>query len=459
MSAYQGFPTFAEWRPTFDDRTTVVALNAMQAARDQYGQAALDKAVGVATRSAAVETGAIEGLYETTRGFTLSIAEMASGWDKKLHRRGAEVERHVHDALAGYEFILDAVTGQRPISPHWFRLLHETLCRSQDNYEVLTETPTGFATKRRTLPKGEYKKYSNNPTRLDDQVFHYCPPEMVASEMDRLADELNDQQFFGAPSVVQAAFAHYAFILIHPFADGNGRVARALASVYLYRSPGVPLVIFSDQRDSYLDALEQADAGDAGALVRFLDTRTIEAVQLVQASVRTKNAMDALTGALSGTDSELPAQADTGLVIQSLMGRLRELVETEVSSRVWPNELQVIVDQQGGTMALSDVEFGATSDTTIVTLSTSVREELVQVSVWLGLVQRQSGREPRFRVDNGSGHGLDLTMDEVFPRLSDFNAARIRTWVGSVLDEAVARLADSIRTARAVAGERTRSQN
>lgn len=40
--------------------------------------------------------------------------------------------------------------------------------------------------------------------------------------------------------------------------------ARAAISISLYRDPGVPLVIFADQRDLYLDALEAADLGLRG---------------------------------------------------------------------------------------------------------------------------------------------------------------------------------------------------
>ena len=42
---------------------------------------------------------------------------------------------------------------------------------------------------------------------------------------------------------VQAAYAHYALTAIHPFADGNGRLARTVASVFLMRSAGVPLFL------------------------------------------------------------------------------------------------------------------------------------------------------------------------------------------------------------------------
>jgi Fic family protein len=53
--------------------------------------------------------------------------------------------------------------------------------------------------------------------------------------------------------------AHYAFVAIHPFADGNGRVARALASVFTYRAYSVPVLILAESRNDYLTNLEAAD--------------------------------------------------------------------------------------------------------------------------------------------------------------------------------------------------------
>ncbi len=72
---------------------------------------------------------------------------------------------------------------------------------------------------------------------------------------------------------------------IHPFADGNGRVARALAAILLYRRPGVPLVVLADQKARYLDALEAADQDESGTFVAFVAERTIDTIELVRMSL------------------------------------------------------------------------------------------------------------------------------------------------------------------------------
>jgi Fic family protein len=63
------------------------------------------------------------------------------------------------------------------------------------------------------------------------------PPEYVAPLMDDLVEFMSRDDL---PPVVQAAVAHAQFETIHPFADGNGRVGRALVHVVLLRRGAVP---------------------------------------------------------------------------------------------------------------------------------------------------------------------------------------------------------------------------
>lgn len=72
------------------------------------------------------------------------------------------------------------------------------------------------------------------------------------------------------PPEVEAAWLHQRFAQIHPFQDGNGRVARALASLVFLRAGWFPLVVHRDDRGEYIDCLEQADSGDLSALVNLL---------------------------------------------------------------------------------------------------------------------------------------------------------------------------------------------
>ena len=256
---YQPFPPFAEWAgvavdvPTFDGYASV--LDELRARSDSD---ALTRAVEIATRAAAIDTGAIEGLYEVDRGFTMTVARGVAAWEKVIAAREPVVRRSFEDALRAYDFVLDLATTRTEVSEKAVREIHELICAGQETYRVITSA--GW--QERPLPKGGYKETPNNPTsRLTGEMHAYAPPMDVPAEMRRLVDELRSMAFAEAHPILQAAYAHYGVVAVHPFADGNGRVARALASGYLYRRPGVPLVIFADQKDAYLDGLEEADQG------------------------------------------------------------------------------------------------------------------------------------------------------------------------------------------------------
>jgi Fic family protein len=77
---------------------------------------------------------------------------------------------------------------------------------------------------------------------------------------------------------VQASYLLYAVDAIHPFADGNGRVARAVASLPLYRTVGLPLVVTPRSRRAYLASLEGYERDGPAALVDFVFQRGVEAM-------------------------------------------------------------------------------------------------------------------------------------------------------------------------------------
>ena len=280
---YRPFPSVSQWAELSVSLRDVDNAHArMQEAKETVSAEALGSALEAARR-AAVDTNAIEGIFPTDRGFTRTVAEQTGAWQQLMDQRGAHVRPAFEDTLAGFDFILDHTTGKYPLTETAIKELHAVMLHSQD--EIYVSVNDNLQAQRQKLPKGEYKKQPNSATLHDGSTFHYAPVADTAPEMARFIAELNSETFAGLHPVVQAAYAHYAFVRIHPFADGNGRIARALASIFLYRSPGVPLVIYHDQRADYLDALEAADDGDFKRLVRFLAEKSVDTVWSIARSV------------------------------------------------------------------------------------------------------------------------------------------------------------------------------
>lgn len=80
------------------------------------------------------------------------------------------------------------------------------------------------------------------------------------------------------PCVFEAAWLHHRFTQIHPFQDGNGRVARALATLVCLRAGGFPLVVRGRQKREYISALEAADQGDLRPLTGLFERQQRDAL-------------------------------------------------------------------------------------------------------------------------------------------------------------------------------------
>jgi Fic family protein len=63
---------------------------------------------------------------------------------------------------------------------------------------------------------------------------------------------------------------HNDFECVHPFIDGNGRAGRLLLNLVLVRLGYPPIIVFKQQREQYLTAMEKSDNGDHGPLGELL---------------------------------------------------------------------------------------------------------------------------------------------------------------------------------------------
>jgi Fic family protein len=78
----------------------------------------------------------------------------------------------------------------------------------------------------------------------------------VPYEMQKLVDKY--QSWEDLHPVVRACFLHGEFVKIHPYVDGNGRTARLLLNFELIQSGYSPVIIKTENRVDYYDALDKA---------------------------------------------------------------------------------------------------------------------------------------------------------------------------------------------------------
>jgi Fic family protein len=222
-------------------------------------------------REHAIETGIVERLYDLKKGITETfikegfVQSFLSHDDTNVPTK--TLMSHLKDHLEAVDFIFDIVKENRPFSKGFIKELHQLVTRSQSHAEGRDQ----FGNKSKVdLLRGEFKKRENNPMREDGTIVQYCPPEHVEAEMERLI-EIHDHLIAeNIHPIIVSSWVHHAFTTIHPFQDGNGRVARLLSSLILIKFNLFPFTVLREEaKVKYIKALEEADQNNPQSLVDY----------------------------------------------------------------------------------------------------------------------------------------------------------------------------------------------
>lgn len=283
-------------------------------------------------RRHAIETGIIERLYDVDWGVTEAL--VAEGLTAEVAEREGGIDddtlaliRSQFDAL---EFLADAARAGTPLTVFFVRQLHTAISRHQRTYAATD--PLGNPVQA-PLHHGKWKTWANHVRRPDGTLLEYTPPEHVQSQMERMVELYGEQA--DAHPLIRAAWLHHRFICIHPFEDGNGRVARALSLLVLLQARYAPLAVDRRDRDEYIRALDAANERDLRPLVRLFSRLEIVALRAeLERPVRPTAAAGSVSVAhafadqirgLRATDTEEVAKQAASLAA-ALHGRLITLV-------------------------------------------------------------------------------------------------------------------------------------
>ena len=153
--------------------------------------------------------------------------------------------------------IAEAGEKDRPLTESFIRILHQTMLR--EDYTVYRQLPGGVNTSY-VVHAGCYKTRPNSVITPTGERFEYASPEETPALMADLIQWYNQAEADGKlTSVELAALFHYRYIRIHPFEDGNGRIARLLMNYILLRHGYPMIVIRSKNKKTYLEALGKTD--------------------------------------------------------------------------------------------------------------------------------------------------------------------------------------------------------
>lgn len=252
-------PEWPQWRYETDRLTALLTDVAMAqgklfGALSQLGLAVRERMEVDALTSDVLKTSAIEGEHFPPQSVRSSVAR----------RLGVDVGALVpadRDAEGVVDMVLDATARcAEPLSEQRLLAWHAALF------------PTGYSGLQK-IQAGAWRKDEQGPMqvvsgRVGREQVHFKAPGAPAlpAEMARFVTWANTDT--SHHPLIKAGLAHLWFVTLHPFEDGNGRIARAVGDLFLARADASPQRYYSlagqiqRERDTYYRILEQTQQQD-----------------------------------------------------------------------------------------------------------------------------------------------------------------------------------------------------
>jgi Fic family protein len=181
-------------------------------------------------------------------GNTLTLSETKLVLEEGITIGGKSLREHLEatNNAQGYDLIVRLAGETAPINHVTIQQIHEIVTRG-----ILEDA-------------GRYRTRNVRITGASKSPTDWS---RIVREMDTLIAALEEPD---SDVVAASAYLHHRFVAIHPFTDGNGRVARLLTNLYLLRHGYPPIILDKSDRQKYYRALHDADYGDLAPFTRFL---------------------------------------------------------------------------------------------------------------------------------------------------------------------------------------------
>jgi len=181
-------------------------------------------------------------------GNTLTLSETKLVLEEGITIGGKSLREHLEatNNAQGYDLIVRLAGEKAPINHVTIQQIHEIVTRG-----ILEDAG----------------RYRTRNVRITGASKSPADWSRIVREMDTLLAALEEPD---SDVVATSVFLHHRFVAIHPFTDGNGRVARLLTNLYLRRHGYPPVILDKSDRQKYYRALHDADNGDLAPFTRFL---------------------------------------------------------------------------------------------------------------------------------------------------------------------------------------------
>lgn len=196
-----------------------------------------------------------------------------------------------HFEITGHDeaikWVIEVVKGDYPLTETFIRELHVLLLK--EPYERPAITPDSKETTKR-IEVGRYKTQPNHVLTKTGEIFRFATPEETPALMHDLINWYREKKNNPETnSILLAAEFHYKFIRIHPFDDGNGRMARILMNFILMQFGYPPVIIKTDDKGNYFSALQQADSGIIEPFIEYVAQNLVRSLEIMITGAKGEN--------------------------------------------------------------------------------------------------------------------------------------------------------------------------
>ncbi len=221
-------------------------------------------------------------------GNQLSFGETVAFLNFGLTAKGKPFKDHLD--IKGHneaiQFMLQLIKENRPFSESDIKDLHKIIL--VEPYFSKTISPAGIEFQKE-IKIGQYKTSPNHVKTISGDIHYYTNPEDVPYEMNQLLEWYREAENENLHPVVLSAIFHHKFTAIHPFDDGNGRLARILSNFILLKHQYPVVVIKNIGKTQYYASLNIADNGIYEDLIKLFAENIAHSFDIYQKAINGEN--------------------------------------------------------------------------------------------------------------------------------------------------------------------------
>lgn len=219
-------------------------------------------------------------------GNSLTFGETKSLLLHNITAQGKPLKDHIE--ITGHNEAINALVsftkGVDRLTESFVRELHVLILRERSQSQAVT---ADGAPTMKWIEVGQYKTLLNHVQTTTGETFRFVEPMDVPPKMRELVEFINTST--GETSVAHllaAAKVQYDFVRIHPFDDGNGRMARLIMNLVFIKHGFPPAIIKTEDKENYYAALRQADGGQFDVFVDYIAGCLCASLKIMLAGAR-----------------------------------------------------------------------------------------------------------------------------------------------------------------------------